>query len=180
MRFPHLKTERLTIRPFQMEDAPRIRQLAGAREVALNTLFIPHPYPDGAAEEWIASQAVKLQEENSLNLAIDNGEFIGAIGLQIKKDHNHAEIGYWIGVPYWGRGYATEAVGAMIRYGFQELKLNKIFAAYFARNAASGRVMEKNGMRHEGTLRQHQKKWNEYVDLEFYGILSEDWMSSRA
>ena len=177
MRFPHLKTDRLTIRPLRMEDAPRVQELAGAREVALNTLLIPHPYAVGAAEEWIASQAVKLQEENSLNLAIDDGDLVGAIGLQIKKDHNHAEIGYWIGVPYWGRGYATEAVGAMIRYGFEELRLNKIYAAYFSRNAASGAVMRKNGMRHEGTLRQHHKKWNEYVDLEFYGILCEEFLS---
>ncbi|HVS30248.1 MAG TPA: GNAT family protein [Thermoanaerobaculia bacterium] len=177
MRFPHLTTDRLTIRPFRMEDAQRVKDLAGAREIAINTLLIPHPYPVGAAEEWIASQAAKLQEEGSLNLAVDDGELVGAIGLRIMKDHNHAEIGYWIGVPYWGRGYATEAVGAVIRYGFEELRLNKIYAAYFSRNAASGRVMQKNGMRHEGTLRQHHRKWSQYVDLEFYGILSADFLS---
>jgi RimJ/RimL family protein N-acetyltransferase len=181
MQFPLLKTERLTIRPFRMEDAPRIQLLAGAREVALNTLLIPHPYPDGAAEEWIASHVAKLHEEGTLNLAIEaGGEFIGAIGLLVQKDHDRAEIGYWIGVPYWGRGYATEAVREVMRYGFEELKLNKIFAGYFSRNAASGRVMRKNGMKYEGRLRQHDKKWDEYVDLEYYGMLREEWSSSRA
>jgi RimJ/RimL family protein N-acetyltransferase len=156
-----------------MEDAPRVQQLAGAREVALNTLSVPHPYPDGAAEEWIGSQAAKLAD-GVLTLAIDDGDLAGTIGLT-RKDHNRAELGYWIGVPYWGRGYATEAAEAMVRYGFEVLELNRIYAAYFARNAASGRVMQKIGMKHEGTLRQHHRKWDEYVDLEFYGILRSEW-----
>ena len=165
-----LKTERLTLRPLTLEDAPRVQLLAGAREVALNTLLIPHPYPDGAAEAWIANRG------DEIAFAIDDGELAGVIGLRVKRDDDIAEIGYWIGVPYWGRGYATEAAAAVVRYGFEKLALNKIYAGYFARNEASGKVLRKIGMKREGTLRQHHKKWGEYVDVEFMGILREEWV----
>jgi ribosomal-protein-alanine N-acetyltransferase len=174
MILPILRTERLTLRPFEAADAPLIKQLAGEREVALNTQMIPHPYPDGAAEEWIAAQ-VEKNEQGSFTFAIDDGRLVGGIGLRVQREFDRAEAGYWLGVPYWGRGYATEALGAIIRYGFGELKLNRIYAGYFNRNAASGRVMEKNGMKREGVLRQHVRKWDEYVDVVYYGILREEW-----
>jgi len=175
MNRPTLRTRRLALRPFTLADAPRVQQLAGAREVALNTLSIPHPYPDGAAEEWISSHETKL-EQGQINFAIDDGQLVGAVGLIVKRPDDIAEIGYWIGVPYWGRGYACEAAEAVIRYGFEDLALNKIFAAHFTRNPASGRVLQKLGMKHEGTLRQQHKKWDEYVDAEIYAILKRDWV----
>jgi len=178
MTLPILRTERLMLRPFVIADAPLIQQLAGAREVALNTQMIPHPYPDGAAEEWIASQAEK-NEQGSITFAIDDGRLVGGIGLRVQREFERAEAGYWLGVPYWGRGYVSEALGAIIRYGFDDLKLNRIYAGYFSRNAASGRVMEKNGMKREGVLRQHVRKWDEYVDLVYYGILREEWERMR-
>jgi RimJ/RimL family protein N-acetyltransferase len=174
MNRPTLRTQRLVLRPFEIADAPRVRELAGAREVARNTILIPHPYPDGAAEEWISAHEKRI-EEGDFSFAIDDGELVGAIGLHMKRDYERAEIGYWLGVPFWGRGYATEAVAAVIRYGFEELKLNRIYAGYFSRNAASGRVMEKNGMKYEGSLRQHVKKWDEFVDVIYYGILRSEW-----
>ena len=174
MTLPTLRTARLVIRPLAPTDAPRIYELASAREVALNTMHIPHPYPPGAAEEWIASQEEK-RAEGHYHFAIDDGALAGGIGLRVQRDFDRAEIGYWIGVPYWGRGYATEAVAAVIRFGFEELNLNRIYAGYFSRNSASGRVMAKNGMTYEGTLRQHVKKWGEVVDIVYYGILREEW-----
>ena len=174
MTVPVLRTARLTLRPFKAEDAPRIQELASAREVALNTLRIPHPYPDGAAEEWIASQPAK-EATGFFNFAIDDGQFVGSCGLIVNRDDDLAEIGYWIGVPYWGRRYASEAAAELVRYGFEEMGLNRIFAAYFARNAASGSVLRKIGMKHEGTLRQAAKKWGEYQDLEMYAIVRSDW-----
>jgi ribosomal-protein-alanine N-acetyltransferase len=177
MPVPTLRTARLLLRRFEASDAPRIVQLAGEREVALNTMHIPHPYPPRAAEEWIALQQ-KL-EDGSVNFAIDDGELAGGIGLRTQREFERAEIGYWIGSPYWGRGYATEAVAEVIRYGFEELKLNRIYAGYFSRNAASGRVLEKNGMTREGVLRQHVKKWDEYVDVVYHAILRSEWGGGR-
>lgn len=166
-------TERLLLRAFTLEDAGALQRLINTREVALNTLRIPFPYPDGEAERWISTHdagrekgdhifAVTLQSDKAL---------IGCVGLHAKREHDCAELGYWIGVPYWGSGYATEAAGAVVRFGFETLSLNRIYAMHFARNPQSGRVLQKIGMRHEGSLRQHLKKWDEYVDLECYAIL---------
>ncbi len=171
---PTIRTARLTLRPFTLADAPRVEELAGAREVALNTLRIPHPYPRGEAEAWIRRQD-EAPSRGSYTFAIDDGELAGGIGLEVNSEFDRGEIGYWLGVPYWGRGYATEAMGAILRFGFEELKLNRMYAGYFSRNAASGRVMEKNGLTREGVLRQHVKKWGEYLDLVYYGILRSEW-----
>jgi len=177
MNRPTLHTKRLTLRPFEPSDAPAVQQLCGAYEIALNTLLIPHPYPDGAAEEWISKQQAAFDEDKIVNFAIDDGELTGAMGLVLKGD-GVAEIGYWIGVPFWGRGYASEAAAEVIRYGFEERGLMRIFAMHYSRNPASGRVLQKVGMRYEGTLRQHRKKWDEYVDLVCYGLLRDEWLSA--
>jgi len=170
-----LKTERLVLRPLTMADAPELQRLVGAREVALNTLRIPHPYPEGAAEAWIAKQGTTPE----IVFAIEQqGQLIGAIGLSPEPDHDRAELGYWIGVPFWGRGFATEAARAMVRFAFDEQALHRVTATVFSRNAASARVLEKIGMQCEGKLRQHFKKWGEYVDVDFYAIIRGDQLRS--
>jgi RimJ/RimL family protein N-acetyltransferase len=174
-----LETERLILRPFELSDAPDVQRLAGHREVALNTLTIPHPYPDGAAEEWIRKHLEDADLQNFAIIRRSDHALVGTIGLVLKKDHDKGEIGYWIGVPYWNHGYATEAAAVLIDYGFKIFGLEKIFAAHFSRNAASGRVMLKNGMKHEGTLRHDIKKWDQYVDVEMYSILREEWEVKR-
>ena len=168
-----LKTARLTLRPFTLNDAPAVQRLCGAYEVALNTLLIPHPYPDGAAEQWIGRHAEEYAENRIHNFAIDDGQLVGAIGLVMKGDAI-AELGYWVGVPFWNRGYASEAARAMLRYGFGGCSLHRVFAGHFTRNPASGKVMQKIGMKYEGTLRQHACKWEEYLDVACYGILRDE------
>ena len=166
-----LKTERLLLRPPTMADAPQIQRLAGAREVALNTLHIPHPYPDGAAEAWIAKHGTTPE----IVFAIEHeDQLIGAIGLVPESGHDRAELGYWIGVPFWGKGFATEAGKAMLRFAFDEHGLHRVTAQVFSRNAASARVLQKIGMRCEGTLRHHFKKWGEFVDVDYYAIVRGD------
>ena len=175
MQRPTLRTERLVLRPFTLDDAPAVQQLAGAYEVALNTLMIPHPYPDGMAERWIGTHEKDYDEDRSVNFAVDDGQLAGAIGL-VNHGHGIAEIGYWIGVPFWGRGYASEAARAVVRFGFEERGLHRIFAQHYTRNPQSGRVLQKAGMTYEGTLRHHLKKWDEYVDVACYGILRSEWV----
>jgi ribosomal-protein-alanine N-acetyltransferase len=166
-----IRTERLTLRHFTAADAPQVQRLAGAHEVAAATLLIPHPYPDGAADSWIAAQPERRAQGVETFAIEADGEVIGAIGLHIERDHDRAELGYWIGVPFWGRGYATEAARAIVDYGFATHRLRRIFAVHFANNRASGRVLQKIGMQHEGRMRAHAKKWGEYVDLEMYGVV---------
>ena len=173
LEFPTLVIDRLIPRPFVLGDAADVQQLAGAIEVASTTLNIPHPYPDGLAEAWIESQQGAHERGEGATCAItlrESGALVGAISLGITAAHERAELGYWIGVPYWNQGYCTEAARAVVRYGFRVLGLRRISAYHFARNPASGRVMQKIGMTHEGTLRQHIKKWGAFEDLICYGL----------
>ncbi len=175
---PTLETERLILRPFQMSDVGNVQRLASAAEIAATTLNIPHPYPRSAAENWIRTHRARFEEGEGVDFAItlrDGGTLVGAIALQITPQHDRAEMGYWVGVPYWNRGYATEAARAVVRYGFRVLGMNRIYANHFPRNPASGRVMQKVGMTLEGTLRQHVKKGDVYEDLVYYGLLREEY-----
>jgi RimJ/RimL family protein N-acetyltransferase len=172
---PTLTTERLVLRPFGLDDAPAVQRLAADREVARSTLLIPHPYPDGAALEWIKGHDAPSDNEIFAITLRDGGDLIGAIGLHVERFHERAEIGYWIGVPFWGQGFATEAAKGVIDYAFGVLGLHRVFAFHFTRNPASGRVLQKAGMQCEGTMRQHLVKWGEHVDADFYGIVREEW-----
>ena len=156
MAIPTLKTKRLVLRPFTSADAQAVQRLAGAPEVALTTQNIPHPYEDGMAEDWIASHAENWAGKKSLTVAMDNETdgMVGAIGLHLNAVHQRGELGYWVGLPFWNRGYATEASAALLMFGFDELGLNRIQARHITRNPASGRVMQKLGMTFEGVHRQ--------------------------
>lgn len=172
---PTLRTRRLLLRPFDPEDAAAVRRLAGDREIALNTLSIPHPYEEGMAEAWLASHQLRFEEGRGVAFAmVSEGELVGAIGLDIDRENESAELGYWVGRPYWGRGFATEAASAVVAYGFRDLDLHRVAARCFRRNPASGRVLEKAGLRHEGSLREPLKKWGEFEDVEVYGIVRRD------
>lgn len=178
---PVLSTPRLLLRELTLADAPAVQMLAGEREVAATTRLIPHPYPAGLAEVWISGLADRYAKGENASFAITlaDGPLIGAIGLLISQTDNHAELGYWIGKPYWNRGYCTEAARAVVAYGFESLNLQRIFANYFAINPASGRVMNKLGMQQEGVLRQHRAKWGAYVDLIVCGLLREEYFASK-
>lgn len=174
---PTLRTSRLLLRPFSADDCAAVERLAGDEKVADGTLTIPHPYPSGAALEWIATHPTEWQAGTGLILAIadaDSDELYGSIGLGIDRDNDRAELGYWVGVPYWNRGYCTEAARTLINFGFDELGLHRIHAHHFTRNPASGRVMEKLGMQFEGVQRAAVKKSGRFEDLACYAILATD------
>ena len=82
-------------------------------------------------------------------------------------------------MPYWNNGYGTEAVQAVLKYGFEVLGLNRIHAKHFKRNPASGRILQKIGMKYEGCQRQHFKKWDNFEDIELYGILRSEYVNSK-
>lgn len=180
-QLPTLKTDRLVLRPFLLSDAATVQRLAGDRAVADTTLSIPHPYADGMAEQWIATHEGAWTRHEMATFAVTEPDagLVGAVSLRIELAHRRAELGYWIGVPYWGLGYATEAARAVVTFGFDKLSMQRIYAQHFLRNPASGRVMAKIGMQFEGTLRQHSFRWNQPEDVAAWGLLRTEVTGNR-
>ncbi|TQR46398.1 GNAT family N-acetyltransferase [Paenibacillus popilliae] len=170
-------TERLTLRQLELHDAEAIEKLAGEKAVADTTLNMPHPYPPGSATTFIKArhEAAARGDGYSFAVTLTEGEvFLGVVGLHINKTHNMAELSYWIGKPYWKNGFCTEAATRVVQLAFNELELNRVFAAAMTRNPASYRVMERIGLKHEGILRNHIRKGDAYEDLRYYGLLRSD------
>jgi RimJ/RimL family protein N-acetyltransferase len=168
-----LETPRLLLREWAESDIPELVPLIGAREVAEMTLRIPYPYQEEHARKFVASSP----RQNELRLAIrlrGAGTLVGGIGLHPQIEHQRAELGYWIGVPFWGNGYATEAAREVVRYGFESLKLNRIFGGCFGENAASRAILLKLGMQYEGCARQSVVKWGKPADVHIYAILRDE------
>lgn len=166
-----LETERLLLRPFEPADAPVVQREVSGAELA-RMFAIPHPYPAGAALEWIAT--TKAGRDFAV-VVRESGEVIGAITLSLNEQHHGATLGYWCALSHWGHGYTTEAVRAVIGYGFGALALNRIYAECHGDNPASRRVLEKAGMRLEGRLRQHSFRMGRVADKLQFGILRDEW-----
>ncbi|WP_296271314.1 GNAT family N-acetyltransferase [Pseudomonas sp. UBA6323] len=148
----HIETERLQLRPPQLQDADQVQRLAGDFRIADVTSSIPHPYPPELAQRWIERCIQEWLSGAAANFIITesgSGQLVGSIAL---KDigRGEAEVGYWIGVPYWNRGYASEACNALVEFAFRQLHLRRLHASHLARNPQSGRVLFKAGFRHLG------------------------------
>lgn len=181
---PTLETTRLRLRPFAIEDATRVQLLAGDARVADTTLTVPHPYPDGAAESWIATHTESAREGKGFVFAIcllKTDELVGAVSImpKIAVDSKRAEIGYWLGVPFWNQGLMSEAAKAVIDWGFDGLQLYRIYAKALFRNPASARVMLKAGMQFEGVTRGLRLKAEIYEDIVTYAILKSDQVKKK-
>ncbi len=173
--FPPLQTDRLMLRLFEESDIPELVQLAGDRDIAATTLRLPHPYSEAHARNWVEETNRRFRENESLELAVtrkSDGLLLGAAGLVFNHEFDNAELGYCIGKPFWGNGYAGEAAQALVLHGFDQLNLYRIHAHHFAGNKASGKVLENCGMVREGVLIQHIKKWGRYHDIILYGMLN--------
>lgn len=174
--FPTLKTERLTLGKLRWQDIPRIVEYAGDKKIAMTTLNIPHPFREEDAIDWIyrAQQGFARGDDFVFGIYLKKtDEFIGDIGLHVYRRYKRAAIGFWIAEPFWGQGYATEAVGAILQFGFDMIGLHKITAACFKDNPASGRVLTKNGMVQEGELRDHVRKGGTFRTVIQYGVIRE-------
>ncbi|MFJ7915376.1 MULTISPECIES: GNAT family N-acetyltransferase [unclassified Lysinibacillus] len=172
-----LESERLCIEPFTMDDASRIKKLANDKRLA-DILGLPHPYELKFAQDWINMQPELIKRGVEYPLGIvskESREIVGTITLRIDKVNNRGELGYWLGQDYLGKGFATEAVNSMIHFGFIELGLNKIWASAISRNKPSTRVLEKCGLRKEGTLRQNRFLVDTYEDVDVYGLLKAEY-----
>jgi [ribosomal protein S5]-alanine N-acetyltransferase len=142
-----IRTPRLVLRAPELGDADRIALLAGDYDVASMTGTVPHPYSEEMAAEWIGS--VLAGEEGVVFAILRSGALIGCTGYRAFGG-DHAELGYWIGKPYWGMGYATEAVRALILHAFETGGFAYLTVGHFADNPASARIIAKFGFAPQG------------------------------
>jgi [ribosomal protein S5]-alanine N-acetyltransferase len=166
-----LTGERCTVRPWRDSDVDALAEHANNINVArhLRDRF-PHPYTRQHAREFLAF-AASLEDQSNLAIEVD-GAAVGAIGYVPGHDIERfsAEIGYWLGEAYWGRGIATEALRLTTEHAFRQRRLLRLFALPFADNTASLRVLEKAGFVREGLLRASSVK---------YGVPRDQWLLAR-
>lgn len=143
-----LATKRLVLRPFRLSDGPGVEDLAGAFDVAKMLDRVPFPYPKGDAARWIATHDQARDDGTDYPFAIEHdGAFVGSVGLHREADGLY-HLGYWVGLPFWGKGFATEAAHGALIFAFDELGEREVKSGHYADNHASGRVMTKLGFRY--------------------------------
>jgi RimJ/RimL family protein N-acetyltransferase len=171
MNQPEIETQRLLLRQFSHEDAKIVQKLAGNKLVSEPTLNIPYPYQDGMAEEWISNQILNWKNRTQVIYAVTDKvskQLLGAVSL-VEIKGTEAELGYWFGKPYWGEGYCTEATKALVEFAFANLGIVKIVAEHLSSNSASGRVMEKVGIRYDGSSQKPNRN-GQMVQIETYEL----------
>ncbi|MCE7999069.1 MAG: GNAT family N-acetyltransferase [Rhodobiaceae bacterium] len=159
-----LAGEKIKLRPFTLEDAPRVQDLVSNWNVASMVARIPHPYPDGGAEEWISGHRERRAAGEDWPFAIEVGDkLVGAVGLS-RTESGPFEIGYWIGEPYWGKGIASEAARVLVEFAFDILGLDHLVSGHFKDNPASGRVLIKVGFLRSGEEKRFCLARGEEID----------------
>jgi len=174
MNQPELTSDRLILRPFTQDDAKQVQALAGDARVSETTLNIPHPYSLKMAQEWIGSHASTWRGKSGVTYAIINRETNRLMGTVSLADiHNSkAELGYWLGLPYWRQGYCSEAVALLIDFTQQQMEIDIITARHLASNPASGKVMCKNGMRLTGQGKELDRHGKEVIVYHYEKLIS--------
>jgi [ribosomal protein S5]-alanine N-acetyltransferase len=178
---PTLETPRLVLRKIRLGDAPDIFAYASDPAVARYTTWPPHPTV-AATEAFVRELLQRYAQGLVAPWGIvhrEDGKMIGSCGFAyVMAWHGRAEIAYALSRAYWGRGLMPEAVRAVLGFGFETLRLNRIEARCEIENVASERVMQKLGMQFEGVLRQHTQVMGVYRDLKLYSILRDEWMAT--
>jgi len=170
-----IATPRLVLRPFRRGDEKDLVAAADDRRVSIHLADrFPHPYTLEDAEQWLAHVGTS-SPASDLAITLD-GRLIGGIGVEKRGDvwRFTGELGYWLGAGHWGRGYASEAVGAFVPWAFATFGLERIEAHVFAPNLASRRVLEKCGFQLEGVMRRAVLKQGRFLDAALYGRLRSD------
>ena len=158
-----MKSPRLEFRVFESSDAPRVAELAGDWDVASQTARIPYPYSLVAADQWIS----EIDEGEFVRAVLHERRLIGAVGLVPGEDRS-AEIGYWIGKPYWGHGFATEAARALVNHAFKTLGYRRLTCGHFVDNPASAKVIAKLGFTRTGKGRLYCQARGADVEIVMY------------
>ena len=173
-----LTNDTVTLRPLCNEDAEVIAGMLNNRRVLDNLRdMIPYPYSADDARVFIC---MTTEENNNTIFGVEyKGALCGVIGLHGQDDiyHHSAELGYWFGEEYWGKGIATKSVQLITGYGFEVLQLKRIYSGVFSRNPASMKVLEKCGYKLEGVLRSAVIKNGTLLDEYRYGMTEADFIS---
>lgn len=144
-----IRTDRLTLRLLTVEDMSWIRVLCNNYKIAKNMCTMPYPYDDDAAASFIEKIRDMRESDQDYAFSIQTDEPVGLISVHNRKEKGWL-VGYWLGEPYWGLGYATEAARALVNFAFNILGVEKLYADYCFDNPASGRVLVKSGFRETG------------------------------
>ncbi|MSO70443.1 MAG: GNAT family N-acetyltransferase [Alphaproteobacteria bacterium] len=178
-----LETLRLILRPLEPVDTVSIAPLMADPAVATRTARIPYPSTPADAERWVASVIAEGKSGGVLTRAIQrraDGALLGVSGLIIERAKRQAELVYWLGRPYWGHGFATEAVARLIRFGFEERALERITAGAFTDNAASIRVLHKLGFVPTGAQDPTAPARGRHVPAEGFVLTRASWLARNA
>lgn len=170
-----IRTDRLVLRPWAFADVADVLAYANDKEWS-RYLPLPQPYFEADARTFIATKVLQNRQEHPSWAIEHESRVIGGINLRFFADHQIGQMGYSIARPFWNRGLATEAARSVLSAAFEAIPdLVRVRAMADARNVASTRVLEKVGMKHEGTLRSNRFLRGEPADEVWYGILRSEW-----
>lgn len=177
-----LSTERLRLKKFKINDAKQFSNLLKDKEVASTTLMLPFPCTRQDAIDIIKKYLEEQKHQKTMRWAMtlkETNSIIGGIRLVPNVSFNSAELGFWIGKNYWKKGLTYEAATAVIRYGFDQLKINRFDAHAMTENISSINLLHKLGFQQEGFHPQLVMKWGEYKDVFTFGLLRSNFNASH-
>jgi RimJ/RimL family protein N-acetyltransferase len=177
-RLPVLETERLTLRQFEFYDRVAVMNILNDSQVTATLLDIPEPFHFDDADMWIRAGHAGIALDHLYPFAIvrrDDNALLGCVDLEKDSEHRRADMAYWIGSIHWRKGYTSEAAACILRFGFETLDLNRIYAQCLVHNVASAGVMKKIGLKYEATLRQAMVKNGQFIDMAVYGLCRADY-----
>ncbi|MEM6802504.1 MAG: GNAT family N-acetyltransferase [Bacteroidota bacterium] len=152
--FPSLYTPRLILRKLEVDDFPLLIKYANNKKIADRITNMQYPYeePQAVFRMRYIVEGFKQKSRYVFAISLQNTEeFVGEISIHLWKAKEEAEIGYWLAEPFWGNGYATEAIGRMLRFAFEKLEIERLIATTDVDNIASAKALQKNGMKKEST-----------------------------
>jgi RimJ/RimL family protein N-acetyltransferase len=178
-----IETSRLVLRAPELHDVEAMATLANDCGVATMTGRMPYPYSLADAQSFVREQRARRANGQEWALAVldrSDGAFLGCVGLSFHVKEPTAELGYWIGRPYWGAGLATEAARALVDHGFEHTSINAVTGACRVINEASRRVLEKCGMRYTGSGLSPAPARGGALPVDRFRLSRRDWESFKA
>lgn len=176
MVFKKIKTKRLSLAPLQSEDYEAMARFLNNKKIYDSTFHIPFPYTQEDAKKYIANSQSKFEKIGTRDYGIYFcHELVGCISISVDALNKSGEIAYWIAEMHWNKGYASEALAAILETAFLVDGYNKVYGYHYSGNVASKRVMMNNAMKNDGVLREHIFKDEQYRDICICSILRNEY-----